>query len=178
MGVFGTTSRATVENGGTLFELAGVTSEVSLAGTQYVGGKLPGVPLPNPPPTAVASSTLISSGGVLIVNGNGSAVGADVLAGGEIVFNGGAVSGLEIASGGAIDLPSFAFAAAEKIACAENGAGTQAVLTITSGTRNLSITLFGQYIAAGFHPQKDAAGATEITYTPAAPHGELAAAHV
>jgi autotransporter passenger strand-loop-strand repeat protein len=177
MGVFGLASGATIEAGGHLFELAGVTSNVSLAGTQFVGGSLPGVPMSVPPPTAVASGTVVSSGGIQLVNSNGSAVGTNVMSGGEIVFNGGTVSGLSLSSGGVIDLATLAFNSSATLAFAENGAGTQGTLTVTRGGHSLAITLLGQYVAAGFSLSKDAAGATAISYTPPTSHIEIAAGH-
>ena len=52
------------------------------------------------------------------------------------------------------------------------------VLKITDRANTASITLFGQYTAAGFHFAKSGAG-TAITYTPpATAHAaDLAAAH-
>jgi hypothetical protein len=113
---------------------------------------------------------------VQIVNFNGSAVGTHVLSGGEIVFNGGAVSSLSIASGAVIDLAALAFNSAETVSFAENAQNTQGVLTVTSGGHSFAITLLGQYVAAGFHLSKDAAGATTVTYTPATSNIEIAGA--
>jgi hypothetical protein len=38
------------------------------------------------------------------------------------------------------------------------------LLTITDGTLKESVTLFGQYIAAGFNSASDGHGGTDITY--------------
>ena len=61
----------------------------------------------------------------------------------------------------------------EKLAYnAGKGKGT---LTITDGSLKATVTLFGQYVAAGFHLAKDSAGGTVITYsTPPARIAELA----
>jgi hypothetical protein len=77
-----------------------------------------------------------------------------------------------------LDLASFKFGTTEKHSFTENAAKTKGVLTITDGTLHASITLFGQYVATGFHLAKDGAG-TAITYVPptAAAQQELAAGH-
>jgi hypothetical protein len=111
---------------------------------------------------------------VQIVNSNGSAIGTNVLSGGEIVFNGGAVIRLAIASGATIDLATLAFTSAETLSFVENGAGTQGVLTVTSGGHSFAITLLGQYAAAGFQLSRDAAGTTAINYAPPTSHIEIA----
>ena len=178
LGVFGLTSGAVIENGAFLFELAGVTSNVSLSGTQFVGGGLPGVPQPIPAPTAMASGTTVSSGGAEFVNSNGSAIATNVLSGGEIIFNGGVVSGLSVASGGVIDLATFAFSSSAKLSFVENAQNTGGVLTISGGTGGLSITLLGQYIAAGFQEKSDGAAGTAISYAPSVTsHIALAGGH-
>jgi autotransporter passenger strand-loop-strand repeat protein len=167
MGVHGAVSRATISNGGILFELAGVTSGVVLSGgIQYVGGSLPGLPPPNPVPSAVASRTVVSGGGIEYVNSNGSAIGTSVLSGGEIVFNGGSVSGLSVSSGGAIDLAQRAYSSASSLSFTENAQNTGGVLTVRNGTGSFAVTLLGQYAAAGFHLAKDGGGGTVITYAP------------
>jgi hypothetical protein len=178
MGVFGLTAGATIEHGAFLFELAGITSNVSLSGTEFVGGSLPGVPMPVPPPSAVASGTTVSTGGVQLVNSNGSAIGTNVLSGGEIVFNGGGVSGLSLASGGLIDLATFAFSSASKLSFVENAQNTGGILTISAGAAGLTVNLLGQYIAAGFQEKSDGGGGTLISYGSAVTsHTELAGGH-
>jgi hypothetical protein len=59
---------------------------------------------------------------------------------------------------GMIDLTNFTFGASLKHFFIENKAKTKGVLTITDGTLRASVTLFGQYVAAGFHFAKDGAG--------------------
>jgi len=48
---------------------------------------------------------------------------------------------------------------------------------VTDGALKATITLFGQYVAAGFHLTHNAAGGTTITYTAPAAHLELAGSH-
>jgi autotransporter passenger strand-loop-strand repeat protein len=104
MGAHGVAQFATIEAGGTLFELAGDTFDIALAGTQYVGGGLPGVPPSNPPQPAVASGTNISCGGREIVNSNGTAISSIIQSGGEIQVNSGGVAiGAMVSSGGIMD---------------------------------------------------------------------------
>jgi autotransporter passenger strand-loop-strand repeat protein len=154
-----------LQNGGILFELAGQASDISLAGLEYVGGSLPGVTPPNPPPPAVTTSATVSSGGMQIVNFNGSAVDTNVLSGGEIVFNGGVVSGLSASKGGVIDLSTFSFSSATSLAFVENGQNTGGTLTVSSGIHSLAINLLGQYVAGGFRESQDEGIGTLITYT-------------
>jgi autotransporter passenger strand-loop-strand repeat protein len=147
----------------------------------------------------VASSTTVSSGGVLLVSSGGSAVGTVLSGGTETVLSGGVVSGavtfkgtgdtLSVAgrtpaalsiSGFAktdtIDLASFAFKGA-KLSFVENNAKTSGILTITDGALKASVTLFGNHVAAGFKLSAAGAG-TAITYTSAtAAHGMLTVSH-
>jgi autotransporter passenger strand-loop-strand repeat protein len=177
VGAHGTISGGMVSSGGTQFALAGITSNVTVDGTEYVGGSLPGTPKSAPILSATASGTTVSSGGFVQVNANGSAVGIAVLSGGDIAVNGGAVSGLSLASGATLDLPRFAFGSAETLSFAENSSGSQGTLTVTSGGHSLSVVLLGQYMAAGFALANDAAGGTAVTYLPATSNIEIAAGH-
>jgi autotransporter passenger strand-loop-strand repeat protein len=121
---------------------------------------------------AGATGTTVSNGGAEIVQSYGSATGTSVLSGGTIVFAGGAVSGLSLSSGATIDLATLAFGSAAKASFVENGAHTAGTLTVTDGALKRTVTLFGQYAAAGFSLSKDAAGGTDIHYAP------VSAAHV
>jgi hypothetical protein len=72
-------------------------------------------------------------------------------------------------------LAAFGYKATEKLSFVENAAKTQGTLTITDGTLHASVTLFGQYAAAGFHFASDGVVGTVITYAPPpAAHLELA----
>jgi autotransporter passenger strand-loop-strand repeat protein len=76
-----------------------------------------------------------------------------------------------------IDLTAFRFGAGQTDSFVENADGTKGVLTVTDGARNARVTLFGQYVAAGFHFSKAGAG-TAITYSgTTAAHVDLAAGH-
>jgi hypothetical protein len=60
----------------------------------------------------------------------------------------------------------------------ENAQKTGGTLTITQGSSKASITLFGQYVASGFHLAQTPSGAVELTYTPPkSTHLGLAANH-
>jgi hypothetical protein len=74
-----------------------------------------------------------------------------------------AVSGF--AAGDTIDLSSMKFGATEKLKYVQSG--TSGTLTITEGTQKTTITLFGQYVAAGFHMRADTGNGTAITYSSA-----------
>jgi autotransporter passenger strand-loop-strand repeat protein len=159
-------------SGGVLNELDGVTSNVTvISGIQYIGGSLFGHLPAHPTQSPVASHTVVGAGGKEIVSANGSANGTTVLSGGTIVFDGGKVHGLSISSGATIDLANLAFSGGT-IGFAENGAHTAGTLTVTEGTVKQSVTLFGQYVAAGFSLSKDGNGGTDIHYAP------ISAAHV
>lgn len=84
----------------------------------------------------------------------------------------GTVSGL--AASDAIDITTVAFSSGTHLSYAP----ATHDLTVTDGTHTVSIKLFQQYVAAGFHDVSDGSGGTTITYaTPAghmpdlAPHG-------
>src|SRR6185437_15972084 len=75
-----------------------------------------------------------------------------------------------------LDFRSFKPGRAETVSFVENAAHTKGVLTIKDGAMKATVTLFGQYVAAGFKIGEDGAGGTALTY--AAPthsaHVELA----
>jgi hypothetical protein len=52
----------------------------------------------------------------------------------------------------------------ETVKFAENAAKTEGVLTVTNGAHSQKLTLFGQYVAAGFHMASDGQGGTDVTY--------------
>ena len=82
------------------------------------------------------------------------------------------------AAGSKIDLANFAFSGGPTLSFAENAGNTQGVLTIKDGAQTATITLLGQYVAAGFSTSADSGTGTAISYTPPpAPHSELAANH-
>jgi autotransporter passenger strand-loop-strand repeat protein len=145
-----------------------------------------------------ASATVVSAGGRLIVGSNGTAKTVTLDGGTEVVANGGVmdqritfgqhgtlsiaktVLAPHVAKFGATDkmiLTAFAFGGALKHSFVENAAKTQGVLKITEGAKTANITLFGQYVAAGFHFAKDGAG-TAITYAePPAAQAQISVSH-
>jgi len=147
------------------------------------------------------SGTIVSSGGMLSVNG-ASYLDKTILRGGtEIVSSGGNVGSIKFSGGGELklvgsatasatlsgfnakarlDLASYRFGTGPKLSFTENAGKTQGTLTITDGALTATLTLFGNYVAAGFHLANDGAGGTAVTYSAggAAAHPDLAAGHV
>jgi autotransporter passenger strand-loop-strand repeat protein len=143
------------------------------------------------------SKVTVTAGAELTVASGATVIGANLVRGIETVSAGGIVSGtttfgtratLEAAPNtGAtlftsgfkatdtIDLADFNADASLKHSFLENATKTRGVLTMTEGDLNVRITLFGQYVAGGFHFNNDAAGGTAITYAvSSSAHAELA----
>jgi len=102
------------------------------------------------------------------------------IGGGTLVLNDPAEYGAAIAGFGAhtaIDVTGFKFSGKPKVSFVEAVSKKQGVLTLTDGAQSLKITLFGQYVAAGFHLAADGLGGTIVTYTAPAAHIVLAAGH-
>jgi hypothetical protein len=76
----------------------------------------------------------------------------------------GTVSGFAVSD--AIDVTTVAFSDATHLSYAP----TTHDLTVTDGTHTVSIKLFQQYVAAGFHEVSDGSGGTTITYTTPSAH--------
>jgi autotransporter passenger strand-loop-strand repeat protein len=204
--VNGTAIAANIASGGALRDL-GRTSNVVVGGTEQVekaaiafgsilrGGKEIVVNL------GTASGTTISAGGLLTVQSGGAADATTISNGGIMAVSSGGtiggtvkfgthatlsfapVSGTTLATSGfkatdAIDLTNFAFGSPVKHTFIENKAKTKGFLTVTDGRLKVTIDLFGQHVAAGFHFTKDGAG-TAITYAaPTSAHSpDLAASH-
>jgi len=89
-------------------------------------------------------------------NANATAVVFDVQDS-SIDLNGVTFNGLTTA-GDAIDAVDIKFAQLSTATFTENAAHTSGVLKLSDGTHTASITLFGQYAAAGFSGQATAAG--------------------
>jgi hypothetical protein len=155
--------------GGLAVVRGGTMTDAALSGgVQEVGGVGP----------ARADGTIIAAGGKQIVAVEGIASGTSVLSGGTIVFAGGTVNGLSVKSGAAIDLTGLTFSRGGTVQFVENAAHTSGTLTVTEGGTKQTLTLFGQYVAAGFSLSKDANGGTDISYKPmSAAHTPLAAHH-
>jgi fibronectin-binding autotransporter adhesin len=100
--------------------------------------------------------------------------------GGTLVLNDTAEYGAAISGFGAhtaIDMTPFKFSGKPKASFVEAASKKQGVLTVTDGSQSLKITLFGQYVAAGFHLAADGFGGTVVTYAAPAAHVVLAAGH-
>jgi hypothetical protein len=79
-------------------------------------------------------------------------------------------------AGETIDLSGFTYAKTETISYTPNSGDTGGILRIVDGSLIAKLTLFGQYVTAGFGHGKDNGEGTDITYTPpAAEHPKLAA---
>jgi hypothetical protein len=134
------------------------------------------------------------------VSSGGTAEASQIHGGMEIVSSGGMIDGRQVFTTGGqltikaaksvafstggftgtdkINLDGFAFKATETKSFHGNGAGTGGTLTVTDGALKATVTLFGQYVAAGFHLARDAAGGTTITYAqPTAHLPEIVGAH-
>jgi autotransporter passenger strand-loop-strand repeat protein len=64
------------------------------------------------------------------------------------------------------DLASFAFDKSETLSFVENSLKTRGTLTVSDGAMKATITVFGQYVAAGFHIATDHVAGSVITYSP------------
>ena len=165
----------------------------------FAGGSAPGVVVSSGGSEAIATGITVNglsvaNGVTLTVRSGASAGKTKLLSGGtEIVAVGGKISGavtfapgatlaiagtngiaptiLGFAANDTLDLKSFAFKPTEKLTYVAANGKAQGTLTITDGAFKASVTLFGQYVAAGFHLATDHAGGTAITYpTLAADH--------
>jgi hypothetical protein len=122
----------------------------------------------------VAGATTLN-GGTEIVSAGGKIVGAVTMTGFKNRLSAAGMANTAFAVSGfgatdTLDLASFAFKASEKLSFVENKAKTKGVLTVTDGSLKATITLFGQYVAAGFHLAGDHAAGTTIVYVPPAAH--------
>jgi len=133
------------------------------------------------------SGLAVGSGVGLTVSSGGSAM-AVTLKGGTVTFGAHAelavagTTGIAATISGfsatdTLDFAAFTFKAGENLSFVENTAKTSGVLTITDGALKASVTLFGNYVATGFHSATDHAAGTAITYTAVTSHVELAGGH-
>jgi len=150
---------------------------------------------------AYASGTIVSSGGVLTLKAVNIVADTILRGGTEIVSGGGNAGEIRFGGGGQLtlvgsatasatlsgfntkdrlDFRSYKFGTGPTLSFTENAGKTQGTLTITDGGLSATVTLFGNYIAAGFHLANDGAGGTAVTYSAggAAAHPDLAAGHV
>jgi autotransporter passenger strand-loop-strand repeat protein len=146
-----------------------------------------------------AKATTALNGGELIVSSGGLTSGSILNDATEIIEKGGKIAGtvtfktyaeLEVAGTSVsfatsgfkatdtINLTGFVSRLPAKLSFVENKAKTYGMLTVTQGTHHASITLFGQYVAAGFHSGMNGIGGTAITYTvPTSASAIVAASH-
>jgi len=202
-------SGLTVGNGVTLFVSSGGTASGAkvLKGGEivYAGGRITRPVIAAGGCEGVAAGVKVTgltvgNGVTLFVSSGGTANNTVLMSGSETVSAGGIVGGMVkfgphsrltmaakanlalglsgFAATDTLDLAGFAFGAQETVSFKENAAKTQGVLTITDGKLHATVTLLGQYVAAGFQHAFDGTGGTAIHYaTPQAPHLELAGAH-
>jgi hypothetical protein len=71
------------------------------------------------------------------------------------------------AKGDTLRLAGFAAGPNETLAFVENAAKTSGTLRVTDGTKKATVTLFGQYVAAGFDVISDGAVGSVVTYSSA-----------
>jgi len=135
------------------------------------------------------SGMVIGDGVTLLVSSGGTASATILRNGAEIVSAGGTVAGtvtmsgssdLSVAATASVALTISGFAAGdtlrlagfkagttEKLTFVENAAKTSGTLTVTDGALKATVTLFGQYVAAGFHAITDGAVGSVISYSTA-----------
>jgi autotransporter passenger strand-loop-strand repeat protein len=114
-----------------------------------------------------ASNTLLN-GGTEIVS-SGGIIGGIVKFGTNAKLSIAATKGVAVTLSGfkatdTLDLAGFAFKTTEKLSFVENAAKTSGTLRVTDGTQRATITLFGQYVAAGFHVISDGAVGSVVSY--------------
>ncbi len=144
------------------------------------------------------SGLMVGAGATLVVSSGGKATNTALLqsgtedleygatAGGDVTFSKnaelilGGTSAVSLRGFGVtdrIDLHLFRSSGIQIASFKENAAKTQGTLTLVDGSLELSVTLFGQYVAAGFRLTDDGAGGTTISYKTSAPASELALPH-
>jgi autotransporter passenger strand-loop-strand repeat protein len=129
-----------------------------------------------------ASDTTIASHGTEIVSAGGKIAGVTSF-GKQGILSVAATIGIQLVTSGfratdQLDLESFKFGSAEKLSFIENTAKTSGTLQITDGKLTAKVTLFGNYVAGGFHLAGDGAAGTAVTYAePGSATNVLAATH-
>jgi autotransporter passenger strand-loop-strand repeat protein len=153
----GSLSGATIGGGGILTVVSAFSGIGTTAGVKVLSGGeivLDG-------PWAVPTWSIASGGKEVAVSGAvlGNRTCATLqVAGGNLAFAAENFGGLD-----KITLASFKFGTSQKLSFVENAATTSGTLTVTDGAMKATITLFGQYGAAGFHMAAAGAG-TVIAY--------------
>ncbi len=121
------------------------------------------------------SGTIVSSGGVLSLLAVTDATNTTLRGGTEIVSGGGGAGDIRFSGGGELtlagsatasatlsgfygkarlDLSSYHFGAGPKLSFTENAGKTQGTLTVSDGALTATLTLFGNYVAAGLPPRQ------------------------
>jgi autotransporter passenger strand-loop-strand repeat protein len=187
-----TLSNVTVASGGNLvIGNGGTVTGVNLAEGAHLGvvsgGILGGQTVSKGVTLTVSSggtaTTTVIAGGTMIVSSDGIVRGGVTFSGGGLLSLQGKPTSAPSISGFAaadrLDLAAFTFRAGEKLSFVENKAKTSGTLTIADGALRASITLFGNYTAAGFHTASAGVGGTVITYSSASAstHTDLAVGH-
>jgi autotransporter passenger strand-loop-strand repeat protein len=122
----------------------------------------------------------LSSGGMATISAGGHLAGTATFSSTavKVVFGGNAGLSLTASGfdkGGMLDFTAFHTPNAAAYSFTSNGSG--GVLKITDGALHATVTLFGQYVANGFHPASDGAGGTAVTYADSSPLNLVAASH-
>lgn len=184
---------AVVAGGTGTFTNAGVIAKTAGSGTSTIGmalinnnrvNALSGT-LDFAGPVTGKGTLNIGNGGTLELDGSVASTQTIVFGagGGSLALTAPAAKFLapvsQFGAGDTIDLTGFAFSGGPTLSFVENATNTQGTLTINDGAKTTTLTLLGQFVAAGFQASQDAGGGTAITYTaPAAAHTpQLAAVH-
>jgi hypothetical protein len=172
-GAFSVAAGGLLEFSGGTFTLTGEASESAISVT---GGTLDIV-------GAVDSGKFnVTNGGTLEIDANQPGIQTLIFGagGGTLVLNGAVTYHAATTGFGAktaLDLTGFKFSGKPKVHFVEDPNGKHGLLTVTDGSQTRKLTLFGQYVSAGFHLAADSGGGTIVTYKAPAPHLVLAAAH-
>jgi hypothetical protein len=164
----------TVAAGGRVLGFGSVVGSVADAGTiEAKGGKLSVA-------AAVGGSggLKIDASASLALQGALAATATVTFAGTDaelIVSDGSAFAGTvsNFTASDTIDVTTVAFSSGTHLSYV----ATSHDLTVTDGTHSVSIKLFQQYVATGFHDISDGSGGTTITYTPPSAHVPNLAPH-
>ena len=169
---------AHISGGSGTFTNSGLLEKTAGAGTSAIG-----IAVTNKGTVTAASGTLDLSGavtgaGALDIDGAATLqLDGAVAVTQTVSFSGGGdlaltnTSGFKasisgFAAGDTLDLTAFKFSGSPTAGFTENAGNTGGTLTITDGALHASITLLGQYMAAGFHTSQDSGSGADITYVP------------
>jgi hypothetical protein len=122
--------------------------------------------------TAGGSNQTLTGGAAGKVTMVSSALGGDIFKNTSTLFNGDTIMGFT-APGDVIDVTNIGVAAMQPPVFVQNTVAS-GTLSFTDGVHNASVTLFGQFVSAGFQTATDGAGGTDITYHPPAAATALA----